>query len=200
MQVGRRILRPTAHGAGTGAGTDSTLRRARGAPSDRPPPKKSFHIEGTHSVTAKASGIRRQAERGADGYCTVGCLERAVGAGRALAPQIGAALSLSRQKAPVRSPGPAGDPLRAAHGNRLDGTFPQELGFGSGVTCRRRGPNLPGGYGRCLGQNAAICVDRNVLHPVGRCRVGREVVADYDSVWRPRGGDRRVALNPQMAQ
>lgn len=85
-----------------------------------PGPKNSFQKEGTSGLTTKAVGIRRQAERGADGRRAVDRLGRALGVGRAVAAGQGAALSLSRSQAPARPRSAAGDPVRTAHGDLVD--------------------------------------------------------------------------------
>jgi hypothetical protein len=82
--------------------------------------KSSFRNEGTRLLTANAVGIRRQAERGADGRRAVDRLGRVVGAGRAVAAGEGAALPLSRSEAAAGSAGAAGDPVCAAHRDLVD--------------------------------------------------------------------------------
>src|SRR6266511_2541400 len=82
--------------------------------------KSSFRNEGTRSLTANAVGIRRQAERGADGRRAVDRVRRAVGAGRAAVAGEGAALPLSRPEATAGPGGAAGDLVRVAHGDLVD--------------------------------------------------------------------------------
>src|ERR1051325_11790902 len=81
--------------------------------------KKSFLNEGTRSLTTNGVGIRRQAGRGADGCRAVDRLRRVVGAVRAALAEEGAALSVSGPQAFRRPAGVAGDPVCAAHRDRL---------------------------------------------------------------------------------
>src|SRR6476661_6357700 len=67
---------------------------------DKTPSKNSLRNEGTCSLTAKAVGTCRQAGRGVDGCeFAVGGLGRVVAAGRAVAAEGRAALSLSGSEA-----------------------------------------------------------------------------------------------------
>src|SRR6266699_628430 len=73
---------------------------------------------GTRSPATHAVVIRRQAGRGADGCRAVDRLG-GMGAGRSVAAEEAAALPLSGAQAVAGSGGSAGDPVRAAHGDRL---------------------------------------------------------------------------------
>jgi transposase-like protein len=93
--------------------------RAQGIVNRGPATKYSNRNEGACSLTSNAVGIRRQGERGADGYRTVGCVGWFVGADRAAVAEGGASLPLSRSQAAARPGRVAGDLVRAAHGDRL---------------------------------------------------------------------------------
>jgi transposase len=88
-------------------------------------------------VTAKAVGIRRQAGRGADGRRAVDRLGRVVGAGRVQLPK-----KERRFRYPGRKRLPGRQTLQGIlfvlHTGIAWQHLPTELGFGSGVTCRRR--------------------------------------------------------------